>query len=229
MRSWPKLHWRQCSHKFLGQPNGNQSRPVVSHDPIPHISLAKMSSVIESVGTTTPKSRHIDSESIHFLQQNTMDPSHGDKHGLACLFKIPLRSSQSPQMPVSPLSTPCARHQWPPAVPFTSQKVWYGQIWISIGYAYCIIILYIIVGSIQCGWIVTSCQVDLCEARPSWRIAWLNYHLRWRDKCCYNSPTFKKIWLQRRIPLWIGKMLSRKVKGRNISKWGRIVGIHKLQ
>lgn len=50
-------------------------------------------------------------------------------------------------------------------------KVWYGQIWISIGYAYYIIILYIIVGSIQCGWIVTSCQVDLCEARPSWRIA----------------------------------------------------------
>lgn len=127
MRSWPKLHWRQCSHKFLGQPNGIQSRPVVSHNPIPHISLTKMSSVIESVGTATPKSRHIDSESIHFLQQNTMDPSHGDKHGLACLFKIPLRSSQSPQMPVSPLSTPCARHQWPPAVPFTSQKCDMGK------------------------------------------------------------------------------------------------------
>ena len=74
MRSWPKLHWRQCSHKFLGQPNGNQSRPVVSHDPIPHISLAKMSSVIESVGTTTPKSRHIDSESIHFCNKIQWTP-----------------------------------------------------------------------------------------------------------------------------------------------------------
>lgn len=79
---------------------------------------------------------------------------------------------------------------------------------------------YITIGSIQCGWIVISCQVDWCEARPSWRIAWTNYHLRWRHKCCYNSPTFKQMWLDRRIPLWIGKMLSRKVKGVAISRSG---------
>lgn len=223
MRSWPKLHWRQCSHKFLGQPNGNQSRPVVSHDPIPHISLAKMSSVIESVGTTTPKSRHIDSESIHFYNKIRWTPRMVTNMGWpACSrYRCGPHSRHKCPFPRFPLHVPVINDRRP--FHLHLKKCDMGKL--DINWIY----IYIVVGSIQCGWIVTSCQVDLCEARPSWRIAWLNYHLRRRDKCCYNSPAFKRIWLHRRIPLWIGKMLSRKVKGRHISKWDRIVGIHKLQ
>ncbi len=159
-----------------------------------------------------------------------MDPSHVDKNPRmvtnmgwpACSRCRCDPHSQSPQMPASLLSTPCARHQWPPAISFTSQKVWCGQIWISIGYVcnYVYIYIYIFLLDPFNVWIVIPCQVDLCEARPSWRIAWLNYHLQWRRKCCYNSPTFKQMWLHRRIPLWIEKMLSRKVKGVALSRSG---------
>lgn len=192
----------------------------MSHDPIPHISLAKLSSVCnQGVGTATPKSR----------QQNTMDPSHGDMGWPACSrYRCGPHSRHKCPFPRFPLHVPIINDRRPFHLHLKKRDM--GKFGYQLDMYYITIVGYVL----YYDWI-HSMWVN-CNILPSglvWSKAILEDRMDKLPFAVTSQMLLQFTHIQTNVAWQKNPLVNRKnavpqsQRSRNISKWDRIVGIHK--